>query len=169
MEWLIVSICVVAVVLLVAWWMVPRPKSLYERLGGVYNIAAVIDSFSDEVVRSPIIGANSPNPALADWHTNQLGRLPGLKFMRTLWVCALAGGPFKYSPTVPGKCPFSLEKAHAKFKMSSEEFDEAARILSETLDQFNVPAAEKSEVLGAFGAHKVDIVTPGKVKCPFRW
>ena len=68
-------------------------KTLYERLGGVFPIAAVIDHFSDETVENPIVGQASENPALRDWHTNQLSRLPGLKFMRTLWVCNVAGGP----------------------------------------------------------------------------
>ena len=65
-------------------------QTLYERLGGVFAIAAVIDYFSDEVVKDPIAGQESRNPDLREWHTKQLGRLPGLKFMRTLWVCAAA-------------------------------------------------------------------------------
>ena len=65
--------------------------SLYERLGGAFAIAAVIDHFSDAVVRNPIAGQESENPQLREWRTNDLGRLPGLKFMRTLWVCDIAG------------------------------------------------------------------------------
>jgi hemoglobin len=55
--------------------------------------------FSDAVVRNPIVGPQSENPALREWHTANLGRLPDLKFMRTLWVCAVAGGPFEFSAT----------------------------------------------------------------------
>jgi hypothetical protein len=77
-------------------------QRLYERLGGVFAIAAVVDHFSDAVVRNPIVGQQSQNPALREWHTQNLGRLPGLKFMRTLWVCNVAGGPFEYTATVPG-------------------------------------------------------------------
>ena len=68
-------------------------KNLYERLGGVFAIAAVVDHFSDAVVKNPIVGQKSKNPQLREWHTNNLGRLPGLKFMRTLWVCDVSGGP----------------------------------------------------------------------------
>ena len=71
-------------------------KSLYERLGGVFAIAAVVDHFSDAVVKNPIVGQKSKNPQLREWHTKNLGRLPGLKFMRTLWVCDVSGGPFKF-------------------------------------------------------------------------
>jgi hypothetical protein len=58
-------------------------KSLYERLGGVFAIAAVVDHFSDAVVKNPIVGQKSKNPQLPEWHTKNLGRPPGLKFMRT--------------------------------------------------------------------------------------
>lgn len=78
-------------------------SSLYERLGGAFAIAAVIDNFSDALVNNPIVGQQSNNPALREWHTNNLGRLPGLKFMRTLWVCNVAGGPFEFSATKPGR------------------------------------------------------------------
>ena len=132
-------------------------KSLYERLGGVFAIAAVVDHFSDAVVRNPIVGQESANPQLREWHTQQLGRLPGLKFMRTLWVCNVAGGPFTYVGTVPGSTPIGLEEAHRGFQITSAEFDEVAAELSRSLDATGVPAAEKEEVLAAFAAHKGEV------------
>jgi len=135
-------------------------SSLYERLGGVFAIAAVIDHFSDAVVQNPIVGQRSKNPALREWHTNNLGRLPGLKFMRSLWVCNVAGGPFEFTATKPGDTPIGLEEAHREFQISPEEFDEVAAELGRTLDFFKVPAREKGEVLAAFAAHK-DEVTEG--------
>ncbi len=132
-------------------------KSLYERLGGVFAIAAVVDHFSEAVVKNPIVGSASANPALRQWHTSNLGRLPGLKFMRTLWVCNVAGGPFEYSPTRPGSTPLGLEEAHRELHISPEEFDEVAAELGRTLDAFSVPEAEKGEVLAAFAAHKNEV------------
>ena len=70
----------------------PADKSLYERLGGVFAIAAVVDHFSDAIVKNPVVGQTSKNPALREWHTKNLGRLPGLRFMRNLWVCEATGG-----------------------------------------------------------------------------
>jgi hemoglobin len=134
-------------------------KSLYERLGGVFAIAAVIDHFSDAVVENPIAGKTSKNPALREWHTKNLGRLPGLKFMRTLWVCAVAGGPLQYTATKPGETEVGLEEAHRDLKIAPEEFDAVAEELSRTLDFFKVPAREKGEVLGAFAAHKTEVTT----------
>ena len=135
-------------------------SSLYERLGGAFAIAAVIDHFSDAVVRNPIVGQGSRNPALRTWHTNDLGRLPGLKFMRTLWVCSVAGGPFQYAGTRPGSTPLGLEEAHRELRISPEEFDEVAAELARTLDFVKVPQREKGDVLAAFAAHK-DEVTQG--------
>jgi hemoglobin len=101
-------------------------KSLYERLGGVFAIAVVVDHFSDAVVKNPIVGQKSKNPQLREWHTKNLGRLPGLKFMRTLWVCNVSGGPFHFTATKPGKTPLGLEEAHRDLRISPEEFDEVA-------------------------------------------
>ena len=131
--------------------------SLYERLGGVFAIAAVIDHFSDAVVQNPIVGQQSANPALREWHTNNLGRLPGLKFMRTLWVCNVAGGPFEYTATRPGSTTVGLEEAHRDLQISPEEFDEVAAELGRTLDAVKVPEREKGEVLAAFAAHKREV------------
>lgn len=132
-------------------------KSLYDRLGGVFAIAAVVDHFSDAVVQNSIVGKTSKNPALREWHTKNLGRLPGLKFMRTLWVCNVAGGPFEYTAVRPGKTKVGLEEAHRELKISPAEFDEVAAELGRTLDFFKVPKREKDEVLGAFAAHKNEV------------
>jgi len=132
-------------------------SSLYDRLGGACAIAAVIEHFSDAVVQNPIVGQRSENPALREWHTNNLGRLPGLKFMRTLWVCNVAGGPFQFTATNPGKTVLGLEEAHRDLKISPEEFDEVAAELGRTLDFVKVPQHEKEEVLAAFAAHKGEV------------
>lgn len=138
-------------------------KSLYDRLGGVFAIAAVIDHFSDAVVENQVAGAPSENQALRDWHTEKLARLPGLKFMRTLWLCAVASGPFEYTATKPGTTPVGLEEAHRDLRISPDEFDAVAAELGRSLDHFKVPEREKAEVLAAFAAHKGE-VTEGSVK-----
>ena len=131
--------------------------TLYERLGGAFAIAAVVDQFSDALIQDPIVGQQSQNPELRDWHTNSLSRLPGLKFMRTLWVCNVAGGPFTFSATKPGSTALGLEEAHRELRISPEEFDEVAAELGRSLDHFGVPPREKDEVLAAFAAHKGEV------------
>ena len=141
----------------------PTPeKSLYERLGAVFAIAAVVDHFSDAVVKNPIVGQKSKNPQLRQWHIKNLKRLPGLKFMRTLWVCNVSGGPFQFKATKPGATPRGLEEVHRDLRISPAEFDEVAAELGRTLDFAKVPKREKAEVLAAFAAHK-DEVTAGFV------
>jgi len=102
-------------------------KSLYERLGGVFAIAAVVDHFSDAVVKNPIVGQSSKNPQLREWHTKNLERLLG------------------------------LEEAHRDLRISPMEFDEVAAELGRTLDFVKVPTREKAEVLAAFAAHKDEV------------
>jgi hemoglobin len=132
-------------------------NSLYDRLGGAFAIAAVVDRFSDAIIHDRIAGDGSDNPALKEWHTNELARLPGLKFMRTLWLCNVAGGPQGYVGTHPGRDTLSLEEAHRNLHIAPEEFDAVAAILARTLDEFRVPAAEKGEVLAAFAEHKGEV------------
>lgn len=132
-------------------------KSLYERLGGVFAIAAVVNQFSDDVVRDPVAGQGSANPELRKWHTEELGRLAGLKFMRTLWLCEVAGGPFQFNATKPGSTHLGLDEAHRDLRIAPAEFDAVAGVLGRTLDSFKVPAAERDEVLGAFAAHKGEV------------
>jgi len=132
-------------------------SSLYERLGGAFAIAAVVDHFSEAIIKNPVVGQTSENPALREWHTNNLDRLPGLKFMRTLWVCNVAGGPQEYAATKPGSTQLGLEEAHRELKISPAEFDEVAAELARTLDFFKIPEREKEEVLAAFAAHKGEV------------
>jgi hemoglobin len=137
-------------------------KSLYERLGGIFAIALVVDHFSDALVKNPVVGQKSKNPQLREWHTNNLKRLPGLKFMRTLWVAEVSGGPYKFTPTKPGATPLGLEEAHRALKITPAEFDEVAAELGRTLDFAKVPKREKSEVLAAFAAHKGEVTAGAK-------
>ena len=121
-------------------------KSLYERLGGVNAIAMVVDRFSDEIVKNPKLNVN---PALKEW--NKTGKLPGLKFMRTLWVSKATGGPFEYT----GK---DMREAHKDLHITSEEFDEVGAEIGRALDHFKVPAREKQELLAAIVARKGEVV-----------
>jgi hemoglobin len=116
---------------------------LYERLGGVFAIAAVVDHFSDAVVKNPIVGMTSKNPALREWHTKRLDRLPGLNQVHA--------NPLGLRP-----CGRVLERP-ARNGISPDEFDEVAAELGRTLDFVKVPRREKEEVLAAFAAHKNEV------------
>ena len=132
--------------------------TLYERLGGIFNIAAVVNNFSDRLVKNPkIVDAN---PELHEWHTvTYHTRMPGLKWGRTWWLAMKAGGPFLYT----GK---EMRDAHFGLKISPEVFDEVSAELANALDDFRVPGREKQEVLAAFAAEKGEVTAgsqPGAV------
>jgi len=128
--------------------------TLYERLGGIFAIAAVVGHFSDQLLKNPRMV--EANPELNEWHTAKYpGRLPGLKFLRTLWVAALAGGPFQYTAR-------ELRDAHFDLKIAPEVFDEIAAELGCTLAHFSVPAPEKEEVLAAFNGWKEEVTAGSK-------
>jgi hemoglobin len=137
--------------------------TLYDRLGGIFAIAAVVDHFSDALIKNPIVGQQSDNPALQAWHTDQLDRLPGLKWMRTLWVAQVSGGPYTYQGTEPGSTALGLENAHREFAITPGQFDEVAAELGRTLDHFQIPEQEKGEVLAAFAAHKGEVTEGSQV------
>lgn len=168
-KWVIAGLIILTILIVVYFsFTVERlssKNSLYERLGGIYSIAAVVDHFSDNLIKNPVVGVNSKNPQLRQWNRESLNRLPGLKWMRTLWVASVSGGPYKFIATKTGKNQHDLSKAHEDLKITSEEFDEVAVELKKSLDHFNVPSKEQSEVLGAFSAHKQEVVSGGK--CPF--
>jgi hemoglobin len=128
--------------------------TLYERLGGIFNIAAVVDNFSDRLVKNPkIVDAN---PELHEWHTvTYHTRMPGLKWGRTWWLAMKAGGPFLYT----GK---EMRDAHFDLKISPEVFDEVSRELANALNEFKVPEREKQEVLAAFAAEKGEVTAGSK-------
>jgi hemoglobin len=133
--------------------MIMPESSLYERLGGIYPIAAVVEYFSDQLVDKHII---EDNVHIKEWNEEKAAdRLPGLKFLRTLWVGAIAGGPYEYT----GK---PLGDAHVAFQLTAGEFDAVAAILAVALDHFKVPQREKEEVLAAFAAYK-PAVTAGSI------
>jgi hemoglobin len=125
-------------------------KTLYDRLGGVNAISLVVDLFSDEIVKNPKLNVN---PAFKKW--NGEGKLPCLKFMRTLWLCEVTGGPFKYT----GK---PMGEAHEDLHITSAEFDEVGAEIAGALDHFNVPTREKDEVLAAIVARKAEVINPSR-------
>jgi hemoglobin len=127
-----------------------KKPSLYDRLGGYFGIAAVVNRFSDEIITNPVLNLN---PALRAWNeTEAEARLPGLKFGRTLWIAAAAGGPFKYTG-------LPLTEAHAEFNLTAEEFAEVGAEIVRALDFFGVPEREKQELVEAYQASMSDVVT----------
>ena len=128
----------------------PAEPTLYDRLGGYFAIAAVVNRFSDEIIKNPKL---NENPALKAWNETQAEtRLPGLKFGRTLWIAAAAGGPFEYTG-------LPLTEAHAELKLTADEFAEVGAEIVRALDFYEVPEREQQELVEAYQASMRDVVT----------
>ena len=124
--------------------------SLYDRLGGIFAISAVVNRFSDEIITNPKLNLN---PALKAWNETEAPvRLPGLKFMRTLWVASLAGGPFEYTG-------LPLDEAHQDFHLTADEFAEVGAEIVRALDYYKVPEREKQELVDAYMTAMSDVVS----------
>jgi hemoglobin len=125
--------------------------SLYERLGGIFAIAAVVDRFSDAIITNPKLNVN---PALKAWNeTEAATRLPGLKVMRTIWIASVAGGPFEYTG-------LPLEEAHQDFNLTAEEFEEVGAEIVRALEFFGVPRREIRELVAAYQQSMPEVVQP---------
>ena len=110
-----------------------KDKGLFDRLGGFFGIAAVVDNFSDAILVNPVL---NQNPALAQWNQTQAAtRLPGLKFLRTMWISAMVGGPIKYTG-------LPLEQAHDRFNMTPAEFAEVGSEIVKALQAAGVSQAD---------------------------
>jgi hemoglobin len=120
--------------------------SLYERLGGVYSIATVVDDFIDRVMADPRLNAN---PLVDEAHH----RVPpaGFKYLVTEMVCWAAGGPQKYT----GK---SMAESHDHLKITSDEWEAFLDDFQRTLDKFAVPAPEQAELRAIVNSTRADIV-----------
>jgi len=127
-----------------------KEKSLYDRLGGVYAIATVVDDFIERLLVNDVLNAN---PAIKEARE----RVPkaGLKFRVTEMVCMATGGAQKYT----GR---SMKESHKHLNISEKEWDAMAAEFKVSLDKFKVPEKEQNELFAIVGTTKADIVMPAK-------
>jgi len=124
------------------------PKSLYDRLGGVYKIATVVDDFIERLLVNDTLNAN---PAISEARA----RVPkaGLKFHVTALVCEVTGGPCKYT----GR---TMKDSHAQLNINERQWQSMMTDFQATLDKYKVPASEQHELITIVESTKKDIVRP---------
>ncbi|MEP0751347.1 group 1 truncated hemoglobin [Trichocoleus sp. Lan] len=120
--------------------------SLYERLGGVYNIAAVVDDFIDRIMVDPKLNANP----LVDEAHHRVSKA-GFKYLVTEMVCWATGGPQQYT----GR---SMHDSHVHLKISPEEWEVFLADFQQSLDKFEVPLTEQKELFDIVASTRQDIV-----------
>ena len=122
------------------------PPSLYERLGGAYSIATVVDDFIERLLVNATLNAN---PAINEARK----RVPkaGLKFHVTAMVCEVSRGPCKYT----GR---AMKESHQHLNITQAEWDAMVVDFKATLNKFKVPQREQQELITIVGSTKNDIV-----------
>ncbi|HEU0177749.1 MAG TPA: group 1 truncated hemoglobin [Blastocatellia bacterium] len=118
----------------------PKSGSLFDRLGGMSAISAVVDDFAGNV--------------LADTRINQkFAKTDAPRLLANLkdFVCNATGGPCKYNG-------LSMKKAHEHMRTTGGEFTALVEDLVKTLDKFNVVDPERKELLSALAGLRGDIV-----------
>src|SRR5262249_31368844 len=127
-----------------------KMQSLYERLGGVYAIAAVVDDFIDRIMDDPRLNAN-PNVQEAHHRVSRAG----FKYLVTEQVCAATGGPPRYT----GRSMFD---SHVHLDITDQEWQAFLDDLRQTFDKVGVPQAERAELFAIVDSTKKDIVLSAK-------
>jgi hemoglobin len=123
-----------------------KQPSLYERLGGTYSIATVVDDFIERLLVNATLNAN---PAINEARK----RVPkaGLKFHVTALVCEVSGGPCKYS----GR---AMKDSHQHLNITQAEWEAMVADFKATLDKFKVPPREQQELIAIVASTRNDIV-----------
>jgi hemoglobin len=120
--------------------------SLYDRLGGLYNIAVVVDDFIDRIMGDPRLNAN---PRVDEAHHRVTPQ--GFKYYVTEWVSWAAGGPQTYSGRTMGD-------SHQHLMITDEEWVAFMDDFQQSLDKFEVPQPEQDEVTAIVENAKESIV-----------
>lgn len=121
-------------------------ESLYDRLGGIYSIAAVADDIIERVLANETIEAN---PLVRAAHA----RLPkaGLKYQVASLICNVTGGPCTYV----GR---DMKTTHAGLNISEAEWEALMGVFGASFDAFEVPQQEQDELFAIIAGTKADIV-----------
>jgi hemoglobin len=115
-------------------------QTLYDRLGAIDAITAVVEDFRDRAAGDDRINLKFARTDLAR-----------LTKMLIDQVCEATGGPCRYN----GR---GMKEAHAGMKVTSGEFNALVEDLVATLNKFKVPKAEQDELLAILGPLKSEIV-----------
>lgn len=126
--------------------------TLYERLGGVYSIALVVDDFIDRIMADPRLNAN---PRVDEAHHRVSAQ--GFKYLVTEMVCGAAGGPQKYT----GR---SMRDSHQHLLITAQEWLAFMDDFQQTLDKFNVPQQEQDELKAIVESTRSHIVAAAQLE-----
>jgi hemoglobin len=118
-------------------------KTLYERLGGYDAIRATSEDLSGRLM--------SDSRLRRFWDNRGADGIKREKQLVIDFLCSIAGGPMYYT----GR---DMKISHQGMKISEDDWAAFLGHLNATLDAFNVPPTERSEVVAFMQSLKADIV-----------
>jgi hemoglobin len=118
----------------------PKTGSLFDRLGGMPAISAVVDDFAGNVLNDSRIN-------------KKFGKSDAPRLLANLkdFMCMATGGPCQYRG-------LDMKRSHKRMDVTAGEFNALVEDLVKTLDKFNVGETEKKELLTALAGLRGDIV-----------
>ena len=123
----------------------PKPEtgSLYNQMGRMDGIDAVVDGFIFASVRNEILKPGFKGMSILDF--------PRLKYNFVQQMCDLAGGPCRYS----GR---NMVDSHKGLNITLEQFNESGRLFEEAMKKNGVGPKARQAMLAKLGAMQKDIV-----------
>ena len=116
-------------------------KTIFERYGGFAHISKVVSSFYDQVLESDKLSSYFEGIDMRRLVDHQ-----------TKFISTLMGGPSSYSEE-------QLKRAHARLGIDAGSFEESAKLLAETLEDYDFDECDISTVIAEFTRYKRAIVT----------
>ena len=116
-------------------------RTIFERYGGFASISKVVSAFYDQMLDSEDTARFFEGVDMRRLIDHQ-----------TKFISTLMGGPSSYSQE-------QLKRAHVRLGIDTATFDKSAKLLSETLEDFDFDESDIAEVLAEFNSYKWVIVT----------
>ncbi len=125
---------------------VPKPKSLWDRLGGESAVKSVAHDFVAAAAKNPKVNFSRGGKYKFDGKT-----VTHLEKQIVDFISSVTGGPFTYT----GK---SMKAAHMGMGITEAEFNAATTDLNDALKTHNLPRKETDELMAIVLGAKKDIV-----------
>ncbi|MBT4908376.1 MAG: group 1 truncated hemoglobin [Rhodospirillaceae bacterium] len=114
-------------------------RSLFDKYGGFASVSKVVSAFYDKAVESDIIGPYFDDIDMRSQVDHQ-----------TKFISSLMGGPASYSDE-------ALQKVHSGLHIDRTSFEEMARLLHETLEDFSFERSGVDQIMHEINS-RADIV-----------
>jgi hemoglobin len=123
--------------------MIMTEKTLYERLGGYDAISAVVNNLLPRLMSDSQLGRF--------WENRGEDGIKREEQLLIDFLCSSAGGPLLYT----GR---DNKTSHKGMGISESDWEKFIGHLNATLDKFQLPQQERSDVTGFIESTKADIV-----------